>query len=162
MNDWFGSNRHYCRRSVLLGFVAATVLVADCSGGGATGGRTVCNTVAVPAIMLAYPISGTTGVSPNIGSLIVSGVAGPGQTIVTVTAPSGVIANATPSPAPSPLPSPLTTSAPAAGPSSYSAVALPTLTPNTMYTITATYSVGSASATCPTSFPTTLGSFTTG
>jgi hypothetical protein len=126
-------------------------------------GKTICNTVALPTLLLAYPVSGSAGVATTIGSVVVVfGLVGAGKTTVSVAAPSGFIAVGTPGPAPSPLPSPMATPAPSSGTPSYSALALPTLMPSTRYTVTATYSIGSAPAACLTSFSTTLGFFTTG
>jgi hypothetical protein len=135
----------------------------------------------IPVFYLAYPQSGSVGVSTSIASLVVfeglqggSGADYPGLQ-VSVTAASGkaVVTSVAPGPAPSPLPSPLATppSLPAPSPlpsglvvepvaGTYQGVALPALSPGTTYSVTGTY-VFATSGPCASTGPTPMGSFTT-
>ncbi|HTW84212.1 MAG TPA: hypothetical protein VMD91_09115 [Candidatus Sulfotelmatobacter sp.] len=148
------------RSSLLAASVAVALALCGCSAASGPG-TNVCSTPPIPIVQLASPPGGSTGVSPSIGELVLAESSPTvGNVTVTVSSPAGtIVSGATPTSAPSPLPSPL--ASPLPGTIVYFSIGVPVLSANTSYTVRATYSVGGSGA-CPTSFPMTAGSFTTG
>lgn len=118
---------------------------------------------APPVFFLDYPPSGSTNIPTNAGVLIEMG-ADNGQypsATVTVSSGSAVVPLGAPTAVPSPLPTPFATPTGAQGP--YVTVPMPTLSPNTAYTVVfkyMTFADNPPSCTVPASQ--TVGTFTTG
>lgn len=93
------------------------------------------------AAWLAYPPSGSTGVSVNAGQIIEKGADYPGGGVtIVVSSAAGNVPLGTPTLAPLPYPSPFATAPPTygfAGP--YSSIPMPALSPATTYTVSDTY-----------------------
>jgi len=188
-------SKHAARRSAsCIVLAAAASLFASCGGGSAPSVAPAstptpsiaeyiaCTVTVIPVFYLAYPQSGSVGVSTSIASLVVfeglqggSGADYPGLQ-VSVTAASGkaVVTSVAPGPAPSPLPSPLATppSLPAPSPlpsglvvepvaGTYQGVALPALSPGTTYSVTGTYVFATSGPCAGGTAVTPMGSFTT-
>lgn len=152
--------------------LAVSAVLAACGGGTGSSDPTVsASCPPPPAIPTPFPAwlnsppNGSVNVATNIGVLIETGAEEPGQNgaiAITVTSPSAPMAIGTPTSAPSPLPSPFSTSPPQySGP--YVAIPLPTLSPNTTYTVSDSYTGWADNPPqCSTMITQISGSFTTG
>ncbi len=159
------------RYRAIAGILATAALVAACGGGGSVGGPASQQITAgatcppPPAIptpypaWLAYPPSGSSSVSTSIGQIIERG-----WSSVIIAAGNSTVTAGTPTAAPSPFPTPFATAPPqydTLGP--YIAVPLPTLSPNTTYTVEDQYTGWDDNPPqCSTTLTQTAGTFTTG
>jgi hypothetical protein len=149
---------------------AVSLSVSGCGGAHSNGFTDICAgkgaVPPAPFVFLDYPPSGSTNVATNVGRLIETGADNGPNVYPTVTlnvsAPSGPLQLGAPAIAPSPFPTPFATPFPAYT-GTYVAVALPTLSPNTTYTVTDTY-MGFADSppTCSAPVTQNVGTFATG
>ena len=154
---------------IILG---AGAVLAACGGGAGSSDPSVSASCPPPPTIptpfpawLNSPPNGSVNVATNIGFLIETGAEEPGQNgaiAIIVTSSSGAVAIGTATSAPSPLPSPFATSPPKyLGP--YVAIPLPTLSPNTTYTVSDSYTGWADNPPqCSTKITQLSGSFTTG
>lgn len=155
------------RCTVLLGF-CATALLGACGGAGdPTSPTSFCGSpppLAHPQLWLVYPMPSATAVPDNIGEVVFADVAGltPGDSVAISGGGSAVPVGAF-TPAPSPLPSPRVTPGAQFGPTvPYIAAPVPTLSPNTTYTVSFTYQDWANNPpSCSTTNTQNLGTFTT-
>jgi hypothetical protein len=132
---------------VLAAIASAAVMLSAC--GGTQGGCTPTLNQKYPAVTLAVPISGATNVSTNIGTIVVS-TSGP-QLFGTLSlvSPSGTVElAATPSVGP--------------GPGNHFSATLPSLFPDTEYSVVYTLQYPGSCQLSPTVVHEPVGSFTTG
>jgi hypothetical protein len=154
-------------RSNLAVSLGAIAVLAACSGGGGTNPASPgCGSPppsASPVLDLVYPIPNATAVSEFLGFLVFATGGVSSQEFVTLSnANTPVPVGAFTAP-PSPLPSPrVTPGSKFSGDVSYVAVPVPTLSPETTYTVSYTYqdfADNPPSCMAPVTLP--LGSFTT-
>jgi hypothetical protein len=130
----------------LAALLFVSALVLGCSGNQPFTAVSTCGAIDYyPVVQLLYPVPGSTGVPVDVGVLMYQGTpigASPGPASVPISlgvGPSPPITTV-PTSVPSPLPSPAATPHQPAG-SAY-AVALSTLSPDTVYQVFATQNVG--------------------
>lgn len=150
--------------------LTAGALLAAC-GGGASRPTVSASCPPPPGMPTPFPVwldsppNASVNVATTIGMLLETGASGPGQNgpiRVSVTSPSGPVALGTATSAPSPLPSPYSTAPPQySGPPV--AIPLPTLSPNTSYTVSDSYTGWADNPPqCSATLTQIGGSFTTG
>ncbi len=160
-------------RAILLLATVLTVFLG-CAGSGTpnsgsssdqSAGCGLPPTIPTPIpVWLAYPPDGSTGITTTIGELIEVGVpAEVGLTLNVTTATGASVSLGTPVIAPSPYPTPFATEPPIWANRPYYAVPLPTLSPNTTYTVSDSYTGWANNPpTCSATYTQRAGAFTTG
>ena len=152
-------------RETVAGYmVSVCAVVLALSGcGGSSSASTSCGfppPIPTPIpFWLAYPPTGSTNVGLTIGKLIGVG----GVTLSMTTTSGNSVPLGSPTLAPSPYPTPFATAPPNLGLQQYYAVPIPTLSPNTTYTISDSHIAWENNPpSCGTTDTQQVGSFTTG
>lgn len=115
-----------------------------------------------PPLSLEYPAPNSSGVAANIGQLIVAGPLVYGGAFALDDSHGVAVAIGTPTAAPSPLPTPLATPFPGYASAPLEAIPIPTLSPQSTYSLTYTYSAWANNPpTCTAPFTQHIASFTT-
>jgi hypothetical protein len=114
-------------------------------------------------LWLSYPMPSTMNVPVSVGQIILANTGGSGPFSITVTSGAASVPVGAVSRAPSPLPTPYATPGPntQSNMTVYLAAPIPTLSPATTYTVTASIENGVNTPQCADITPQTLGAFTT-